>query len=255
MFVVNSRLGFSSAAGSSSNREGLHQLRPSFSRSYGCILPSSLTRVFPRTLGFSPRLPVSVLVRVHDVSLEAFLDSVVRLNLTLPEGIVYLSVLGLGTGICLYTSLPPSTRISNRALKLLAVSLHPQTTSCSTGIFACCPSPMLCASAEVPTYPESTSVAQDPLGFRWIRFSRIVSLLIPAFSLPSCPAVLPVSLQPAWNAPLPMLAHAATSVLYLSPGYFRRRASRPVSYYALFEWWLLLSQHPGCLGTPTSFST
>ena len=47
----------------------------------------------------------------------------------------------------------------------------------------------------------------------------------------------------------------ATSVLYLSPGYFRRRASRPVSYYALFEWWLLLSQHPGCLGSSTSFST
>ena len=147
MFVVNSRLGFSSAAGSSSDRMGLHQLRPSFSRSYGCILPSSLTRVFPRTLGFSPRLPVSVLVRVHDVSLEAFLDSVVRLNLTLPEGIVYLSVLGLAGGICLSYSLPPSTRISNRALKLLAVSLHPQTTSCSTGIFACCPSPMLDASA------------------------------------------------------------------------------------------------------------
>ena len=96
--MVNSRLGFSSAAGSSSNREGLHQLRPSFSRSYGCILPSSLTRVFPRTLGFSPRLPVSVLVRVHDVSLEAFLDSVVRLNLTLPEGIVYLSVSALVQG-------------------------------------------------------------------------------------------------------------------------------------------------------------
>ena len=85
MFVVNSRLGFSSAAGSSSNREGLHQLRPSFSRSYGCILPSSLTRVFPRTLGFSPRLPVSVLVRAPAISLEAFLDSVVHLNLTLPR--------------------------------------------------------------------------------------------------------------------------------------------------------------------------
>ena len=147
MFVVNSRLGFSSAAGSSSNREGLHQLRPSFSRSYGCILPSSLTRVFPRTLGFSPRLPVSVLVRVHDVLLEAFLDSVVRLNSTPPEGVVYLSVLGLIMGICLHDSLPPSTRISSRALKLLAVSLHPQTTSCSTGMFACCPSPMLSASA------------------------------------------------------------------------------------------------------------
>src|SRR5690606_33848267 len=31
-----------------------------FSRSYGVILPSSLTRVIPLTLGFSPRLPVSV---------------------------------------------------------------------------------------------------------------------------------------------------------------------------------------------------
>ena len=95
MFVVNSRLGFSSVAGSSSKSYSLHQLRPSFSRSYGCILPSSLTRVFPRTLGFSPRLPVSVLVRVHVVSLEAFLGSVVRLNLTCSEELVYLSVLSL----------------------------------------------------------------------------------------------------------------------------------------------------------------
>ena len=31
-----------------------------FSRSYGVILPSSLTRVFSRALGFSPLLPVSV---------------------------------------------------------------------------------------------------------------------------------------------------------------------------------------------------
>ena len=31
-----------------------------FSRSYGVILPSSLTRVLSITLGFSPRLPVSV---------------------------------------------------------------------------------------------------------------------------------------------------------------------------------------------------
>ena len=51
------------------------------------------------------------------------------------------------TGICLRSSLPPSTGISNRQLRLLAASLHPQTTSCSTGIFACCPSPTLAASA------------------------------------------------------------------------------------------------------------
>ena len=31
--------------------------------------------------------------------------------------------------------------------------------------------------------------------------------------------------------------------------------SRPVSYYAFFKGWLLLSQPPGCLGFPTSFPT
>ena len=41
----------------------------------------------------------------------------------------------------------------------------------------------------------------------------------------------------------------------LSPVYYRRRNARPVSYYALFKWWLLLSQHPGCLSTPTSLCT
>ena len=51
------------------------------------------------------------------------------------------------------------------------------------------------------------------------------------------------------------LKHAVISVSNLSPVYFRRRVTRPVSYYALFKWWLLLSQHPGCLCNPTSFST
>ena len=40
----------------------------------------------------------------------------------------------------------------------------------------------------------------------------------------------------------------------LSPLYFRRRNPRPVSCYALFKGWLLLSQPPGCPGIPTSFS-
>ena len=41
----------------------------------------------------------------------------------------------------------------------------------------------------------------------------------------------------------------------LSPVHYRRRVPRPVSYYALFKWWLLLSQHPGCPRNPTSFRT
>ena len=51
MFLVNSRLGRFSATASR---------RHPLSRSYGVILPSSLTRVLSRALGFSPRLPVSV---------------------------------------------------------------------------------------------------------------------------------------------------------------------------------------------------
>ena len=52
------------------------------------------------------------------------------------------------------------------------------------------------------------------------------------------------------NAPLPItdaLVHEfAASVPDFSPEYYRRRITRLVSYYALFKWWLLLSQHPSC---------
>ena len=51
MFLVNSCLNLFTAA---------CQSRHPFSRSYGVILPSSLTIVRSLTLGFSPHLPVSV---------------------------------------------------------------------------------------------------------------------------------------------------------------------------------------------------
>ena len=41
----------------------------------------------------------------------------------------------------------------------------------------------------------------------------------------------------------------------LAPLHFRRRIIRPVSYYAFFKRWLLLSQRPGCLYNPTTFTT
>ena len=45
------------------------------------------------------------------------------------------------------------------------------------------------------------------------------------------------------------------SVTYLAPLHFRRRVIRPVSYYAFFKRWLLLSQRPGCLNNPTTLTT
>ena len=45
------------------------------------------------------------------------------------------------------------------------------------------------------------------------------------------------------------------SVYRLAPLNLPRGPTRPVSYYAFFEGWLLLSQLPGCLCLPTSFAT
>src|SRR5690625_7290508 len=42
-------------------------------------------------------------------------------------------------------------------------------------------------------------------------------------------------------------------VFRLAPIHFRRRATRPLSYNASLNWWLLLSTHPGCLTNHTSF--
>ncbi len=61
--MINSRLGRFAAAAAGSCREGYHQLRRPFSRSYGAILPSSLTVVLSSASVCSTRPPVSVLVR------------------------------------------------------------------------------------------------------------------------------------------------------------------------------------------------
>ena len=61
------------------------------------------------------------------------------------------------------------------------------------------------------------------------------------------------------NAPLPPIPkdRLAASVHGLSPGTSSAQDSlfRPVSCYAFFKGWLLLSQPPGCFGRPTSFPT
>ena len=61
------------------------------------------------------------------------------------------------------------------------------------------------------------------------------------------------------NAPLPIRISpdSAISVYGFSPGTSSAQDNllRPVSCYAFFKGWLLLSQPPGCFGRPTSFPT
>ena len=89
-----------------------------------------------------------------------------------------------------------------------------------------------------------------------------VALLIPAFSLATAPRLARAAASP----PMAMLPYRAprtevrtapvASVACLSPlGLSAPRHSRPVSYYALFQGWLLLSQPPGCLRVATTFPT
>ena len=146
MFVVNSRLGFSSAAGSSSNREGLHQLRPSFSRSYGCILPSSLTRVLPRTLGFSPRIPVSVYGTGGNFLTRSF-SRQCGVNSFKNVSILSTSRLRLsGYGFAYNPSYTLVQELPISCLPALLCHSIAQTIITGTGISASCPSPTLHAS-------------------------------------------------------------------------------------------------------------
>ena len=134
--MLNSRLGLFTAALSGFNTLPEHP----FSRSYGVILPSSLTRVHSLTLEFSSRLPVSVcgtgtsrLARGFSWQCE-IRDS--RAQCPLPS---QLSV--YENGICLIFRLTAWTRTTNGALTLsFCVPPLLKRRGGGTGISTCCPS-------------------------------------------------------------------------------------------------------------------
>jgi hypothetical protein len=67
---------------------------------------------------------------------------------------------------------------------------------------------------------------------------------------------LPYGFDAEYNALLPRTLLCIRCFGFrLIPDHLRRYSARPVSYYALFKWWLLLSQHPGCLSRITSSRT
>ena len=122
----------------------------------------------------------------------------------------------------------------------------------STGISTCYPSTTSFDLALGPDLPRADQLYSGNLGYSAWRIPTSISLLIPAFSLLIRPRPLSVPLRPYKDAPLPMyFIHPTASVSCFSPGHFRRRTSRPVSYYALFECmaaseptsWLSLKSH------------
>ena len=127
----------------------------------------------------------------------------------------------------------------------------------STGISTRCPSTTPLGLALGPDLLWEDEPSPETLSQTVDGILTHLALLIPAFSLPTSPAVLTIGLHPCWNAPLPLIHmhESAISVICLAPVHLRRGATRLVSYYALFKGWLLLSQPPSCFDNSTSFPT
>ena len=138
MFLVNSRQTPFTATSQSSFCEKNHPRRHSFSRSYGVILPSSLTKVLSSALGYSPRLPVSVLVRsLPRIRTEVFLGNPAdhfRLQMVLSR------YQGFRLRICLQPTSIPETGTINAPLTFQVPSPLHQLPESGARILTRCPS-------------------------------------------------------------------------------------------------------------------
>ena len=211
-------------------------------------MPSSLTILLPPALGFSPHPPVSVYGTGTVQTIAAFLGS--RLT-HFPTLVRYASHLWVARR---FFQPYPSCACPWIPFQVVLSFCVPTVLSyCSTGISTCCPSATPLGLALGPDLPRADQLYSGNLGYSAWRIPTSISLLIPAFSLPYTPQLLTVLLPRVCNAPLPIqqTLNSSASVSCFSPGHFRRRTSRPVSCYALFECmaaseptsWLSLKSH------------
>ena len=106
-----------------------------------------------------------------------------------------------------------------------------------TGISTCCPSDTSFDLSLGPDLPRADQLYPGNLRYSAARILTSLSLLIPAFSLPVSPPLLIGTASSTWGMLLYrcIYIHPTVSVSCFSPGHFRRRTSRLVSCYALFE--------------------
>ena len=126
----------------------------------------------------------------------------------------------------------------------------------STGILTCFPSTTpfgLILGPDSPSLDEPTEGTLRLSG-HWILTNVCVTqadILTSALSTPT-----DVDASPrAERSPTDIESMSHSFGRPLSPVHCRRNNALPVSYYALFKGWLLLSKPPGCFSIVTSFST
>ena len=84
----------------------------------------------------------------------------------------------------------------------------------STGISTCCPSATSFDLALGPDLPRADQLYSGNLGYSAVRILTLLSLLIPAFSLPKSPHLLAVLLRSFSNAPLPTFLFLSFGVMF-----------------------------------------
>ena len=182
MFLLNSCLSLFSAATS---------LWHPFSRSYGVILPSSLTMLLPSALGFSPHPPVSVYGTGAWKTIAAFLDSGSACFATLASLHITISDCAADLPAALLLRLYRSFHSRLMLSPCVPTVLFP----CGTGISTCCPSATHFCLALGPDLPRADQLYSGNLRYSAGRIPTFLSLLIPAFSLLIPPLLLPVQLR------------------------------------------------------------
>ena len=134
------------------------------------------------------------------------------------------------------TSQLPRLYGSSHSPLMLSSCVPTVLVSTSTGISTCRPSATLFSLTLGPDFPRADQLYSGNLGYSADRILTYLSLLIPAFSLRCSPRLLAgtasLSIQCSSTS---RFRGSSASVVCFSPGNFRRRTSRPVSCYALFQ--------------------
>jgi hypothetical protein len=221
-------------------------------------LPSSLTEVLPSTSVCSTSPPVSVCGTVAARLARSFsrrsgfgpfgsartpplpVTPQVSAPADLPTGTPY----GLGGPRRGPRAYPPASLRRSNAWRRDG-NLNPLSIACAFR-------PRLRPASPAADQPGCGTLGHPVGGIR-----TPLALLMPTFALPPAPPRLPPRLL-GWmgRSPTTPSRASAASVPGLSPGGLSApRHVRPVSYYALFQGWLLLSQPPGCLRAATALPT
>ena len=165
-------------------------------------MPSSLTRVLPFVLGFSPRPPASVCGTGTSIIIASTFSRQ-RGFACFPTCLRSFIWSALCTAYFTTVRPPILHRLYHQpahAILLCQCFAHKGGTGISTSY----PSPTTIVLGLGPDLPWADEPSPGNLGLSTCMFLAYISLLIPAFSLLHCPPLLSVRLQPMHNAPLPI---------------------------------------------------